>query len=397
VRGNRIPAGPRRPARPAGPAGRRARVERIDTAPLVTPVVGPTDQPIQAADAAEVGAPRLARHLITLSDGHQVGVAICGRGVPLVLVHGFSAEGILYAQTLSRLVSMGFKVVAIDQAGHGGTLGLPTGGATMADYAELLGRVVDELGIRRAVFMGHSMGGRLVTELVAAEPDRAIGVILLDAIVGDTWDRMVNLFRFTPPLLAGIGGLLAVDTLTTVPVFRDPRQAVKLGRLIAPTIAGHVRRPWRLIAPAVSILRSGGTADMLDQLGAARVPLFVIHGDCDLAVPIATAKAASRRGDGDLVVIHRASHSWLLKDPEALPGVMLELMKGRLGTARLRAVMVGGVDPVDATQEEVESVFFEPDALVSLLTPTEPWDDREDMHQQPRYRWTIKPQLRRAG
>ena len=167
MRGNRIPAGPRRPARPAGPAGRRARVERIDTAPPVTPVVGPTDQPIQAADAAEVGAPRLARHLITLSDGHQVGVAICGRGVPLVLVHGFSAEGILYAQTLSRLVSMGFKVVAIDTAGHGGTLGLPTGGATMADYAELLGRVVDELGIRRAVFMGHSMGGRLVTELVA--------------------------------------------------------------------------------------------------------------------------------------------------------------------------------------------------------------------------------------
>jgi pimeloyl-ACP methyl ester carboxylesterase len=372
-------------------------VERIDTAPPVTPVVGPTDQPIQAADAAEIGAPRLARHLITLSDGHQVGVAICGRGVPLVLVHGFSAEGILYAQTLSRLVSMGFKVVAIDQAGHGGTLGLPTGGATMADYAALLGRVVDELGIRRAVFMGHSMGGRLVTELVAAEPERAIGVILLDAIVGDTWDRMVNLFRFTPPLLAGIGGLLAVDTLTTVPVFRDPRQAVKLGRLIAPTIAGHVRRPWRLIAPAVSILRSGGTADMLDRLGAARVPLFVIHGDCDLAVPIATAKAASRRGDGDLVVIHRASHSWLLKDPEALPGVMLELMRGRLGTARLRAVMVGGVDPVGATQDEVESVFFAPDALVSLLTPTEPWDDREDMHHRPRYRWTIKPQLRRAG
>ena len=72
-------------------------------------------------------------------------------------------------------------------------------------------------------------------------------------------------------------------------------------------------------------------------------------------------------------------------------------MKGRLGTARLRAVMAGGVDPVDATQDEIESVFFEPDALVSLLTPTEPWDDREDMHQRPRYRWTIKPQLRRAG
>ncbi len=91
--------------------------------------------------------------------------------MPLVLVHGFSAEGILYAQTLSRLVSMGFKVVAIDQAGHGGTLGLPTGGASMESYTRLLAcAFVDELGIGRAVFMGHSMGGRLVTELAANEP-----------------------------------------------------------------------------------------------------------------------------------------------------------------------------------------------------------------------------------
>ena len=69
--------------------------------------------------------PQLARHLITLDNGHEVGVAVCGRGVPLVVVHGFSAEGILYAQTLSRIVSLGFKVVAIDVAGHGATLGLP--------------------------------------------------------------------------------------------------------------------------------------------------------------------------------------------------------------------------------------------------------------------------------
>ena len=299
VRGNRIPAGPRRPARPAGPAGRRARVERIDTAPPVTPVVGPTDQPIQAADAAEVGAPRLARHLITLSDGHQVGVAICGRGVPLVLVHGFSAEGILYAQTLSRLVSMGFKVVAIDQAGHGGTLGLPTGGATMADYAELLGRVRRRArhpaGRLHGPLDGRPAGHRAGGGRARAGDRRSSCSTPSSGTPGTAWSTCSASRRRCSP---AIGGLLAVDTLTTVPVFRDPRQAVKLGRLIAPTIAGHVRRPWRLIAPAVSILRSGGTADMLDQLGAARVPLFVIHGDCDLAVPIATAKAASRRGDG---------------------------------------------------------------------------------------------------
>ena len=59
-------------------------------------------------------------------------------GLPVVLVHGFTAEGILYAQTLSRLVGMGFKVVAVDVAGHGATQGLPTGGDDLESYTELL-------------------------------------------------------------------------------------------------------------------------------------------------------------------------------------------------------------------------------------------------------------------
>ena len=50
--------------------------------------------------------------------------------MPLVVVHGFTAEGFLYAQTLNRLVSKGFKVIAIDMAGHGGTQGLPPSGGT---------------------------------------------------------------------------------------------------------------------------------------------------------------------------------------------------------------------------------------------------------------------------
>ena len=136
---------------------------------VTAPIVGPMTMPV-ASEHGRVAMPRLARHTLTLDDGHQVGVAVCGRGVPLVVVHGFSAEGILYAQTLSRLVDLGFKVVAIDAAGHGGTLGLPTGAGTFSNYTELLGRVLDHLGIEKAVLAGHSMGGRLVTELAATVP-----------------------------------------------------------------------------------------------------------------------------------------------------------------------------------------------------------------------------------
>lgn len=367
---------------PAEPGG-----ELHHLAVATEPLIGPGLEPDETVD---VTLPRLSRHLVTLPDGHQVGVAVCGRGVPLVVIHGFSAEGILYAQTLSRLVDLGFKVIAIDTAGHGGTFGLPSNAQSMASYADLLARVLDHLGIREAVFVGHSMGGRLVAELAANEPKRAIAVILLDAIVGDTWDRMVNVARVFPPLLAGVGVSLAIDTLSTVPWFRDPRQAAKLGSLVSPTITGHVRRPWRLLGPVASILRSGSTRWMLESLRRAKVPVFVVHGDRDFAVPLATSKSAARRSRGDLVVVRGATHSWLLKDPETLPAIMHALMRGRLGTAVLKVKLSHGVD-LDATDEELEDALFPPGALIRELTPKQRHHDTEDLHRPPRYRWRLLP------
>lgn len=369
---------------PAPP--RRARKVR-HLAVATEPIIGPGPS---AEDDVDVTLPRLARHLITLDDGHQVGVAVCGQGVPLVVVHGFSAEGILYAQTLSRLVDLGFRVIAVDTAGHGGTLGLPTSAQTMESYAELLARVLDHLGVREAVLAGHSMGGRLVTELAAREPHRAIGVVLLDAIVGDTWDRMVNVFRVFPVLLAGMGATLAADTISTVPWFRDPRQAAKLGHLVGPTLASHARRPWRLFGPAASILRSRGTRWMLDRLKEERIPVFAVHGDRDVAVPLATAKDSARRARGDLVVVKGGTHSWLLKDPETLPAIMHDLMKGKLGTAVLKARLSHGLD-LDATDDEVDAALYEPEALVLELTPKQRFVDMADLHRPPRYEWKVLP------
>jgi pimeloyl-ACP methyl ester carboxylesterase len=354
----------------------------------VEPILGPVRRAPAPDGEPLVEVPRLARHEIVLDDAHRVGVAVCGQGLPVVLVHGFTAEGILYAQTLSRLVRMGFKVVAIDVAGHGGTQGLPTDGANLDAYVRLLRQVLDELGIRAAVLAGHSMGGRLVAQLAAERPDRAIAVVLIDAAVGDTWDRLIDVSRFAPPVLVGVALLLACDTLSTLPWLRDPRQAAKLGRLVVPTLLGHVVKPWRLLGPAVSLIRSSGTAGMLEQLGDSRIPVVVIHGDRDIAVPYRTAVDAARRSQGTLVTIKGGTHSWVLKDPETLPAVVAQLLDGPL--ARVRAAWAGaaGLTP-DATAEDVEDAFLGPHAWVRRLTPPMAFRTGPEQHRPPRYRWTV--------
>ena len=357
-------------------------------------IVGPTAG--VEGTGPPVRPPRLARRTFTLSDGHQVGLAVAGRGFPLVVVHGFSAEGLLYAQTLSRLVDMRFKVIAVDIAGHGGTQGLPTGGANLDTYAELVARTLAELGIRKAVLVGHSLGGRLVTTVAANQPERSIAVILLDAVVGDTWDRMVDVSRFFPPLLAGVAVILVVDTLSTVPVFRDPQQAAKLGRLVAPTLLGHLRRPWRMVGPAVSILRSRGSRWMLQRIAEERIPLVAVNGQYDFVVPVSTARSAAERARGELVVVKGATHSWLLKDPETLPAVVHELMKGRLGTALLKSLLRAGVDPNGATDDEIEAVLYEPDAPVLAMTPALDRVDVGARHRHPRYKFDFERRDREA-
>ncbi|MCU1353452.1 MAG: hypothetical protein JWM05_2661 [Acidimicrobiales bacterium] len=363
-------------------------VDLLHTAEEEVPIVGPAPDGGRVALAT---LPRLARHRISLADGHQVGIAVCGRGVPIVLVHGFTAEGVLYAQTLSRLVSAGYKVVAIDTAGHGSTQGLPTGGATLSAYSRLLGRVVDELGIRRAVFAGHSMGGRIVTELCAEDPSRAMAVILLDAIVGDTWDRLVQVSRFNPLILAGIGAILLADSFSTAPMLRDPRQAMKLGRLARPMLVRQAVNPLRMVGPGVSILRSRSSRWMLEKLGREGVLVLAIHGDRDIVVPLSTARSAARLTGGRLVVVEGGRHSWLLKDPEAFPAILRETMATPFGReARAQAFAMAGLDPATATIDDIEAALYEPNAPILELTPPVDPDAVAAPPRPARYHWHIE-------
>lgn len=356
---------------------------------VVHPITGPIPEGVPG-DGVPVSAPRLARHRVELVDGHTVGITVAGAGIPLVVVHGFSAEGFLYAQTLSRLVSMGFKVIAIDTAGHGGTRGLPADGQDLRAYSELLGRIIDDLGIDQCILAGHSMGGRLVTQLAATRPERTIAVMLIDAIVGDTWDRMVYAFRLAPPLVGLVGAALTVDAVTILPVVRDPKQAIKFLRLALPTIVGDITHPWRLIGPVISILRSRSSRYALNALAHEDVPVYVMHGDRDIAVPFRTAREAAERTDGTLITVEGGGHSWLLRDPETLPGIVAQLLPGSLGDACRAALRRAGCTSEHPTVEQIHAALYQPNARIFALTPAQNVTTVAGRHRRPKFRWTIE-------
>jgi pimeloyl-ACP methyl ester carboxylesterase len=207
--------------------------------------------------------------------------------------------------------------------------------------------------------------------------------------VGECWDRLVRISRFAPPVLVGLAALLVADTLSTLPLLRNPAQAAKLGRLVGPTLLGHARRPWRMLGPAVSMMRSRSSGELLDALGAAKVPVVVIHGDRDMPVPYATAVDAARRSSGTLVTVKGGTHSWVLKDPETLPAIVAALLDGPLARVRAATLGAAGLRP-DATPAQVETAFLGPHARVRRLTPPLEFRTGPQHHHRPRYTWTVE-------
>lgn len=331
----------------------------------------------------------MVRHDLVLASGEVVETWVGGRGVPLVIAPGFSAGVLTYAQTLSLCAGLGFKVIAIETASHGGPGSIIRGGPDFDEYISVLEQAIEHLGIKRAVLAGHSMGGRLVCELAAKRPDLAISLLLLDPIVGTAWDKRMKESKFPIVTMAGVGVALMADTMSTAPLIRDIGQAMKLGRLLTPTVLGHMAHPWRVIGPGLSVMNAPITSTTLDRIGEAHVPTIVIHGDRDYVVPLSSARDTALRTNGALVVVRGATHSWLVKDPATLPAIVAELQQGRLGKAVGEALHNAGLNPRTATISEVEGALYAPNALAHTLNPLEgvAVGPGTTPGRLPRYRW----------
>jgi pimeloyl-ACP methyl ester carboxylesterase len=281
--------------------------------------------------ATDSKPPRLRRRTIQLEDGHRVGISICGEGVPLVMVHGVIAEGMLYARTLRRLAGAGFRVIAVDSAGHGRTRGLGTKGWRWDGYVDLHDEVLDHLGIEQAVLVGHSMGGRVVVDLAARRPERAIAVLPINAAIGGLWDDLTKAAAWFPPLFALGVGLLVTDT--AISALQGRKEMGSLARLAAPSLGERIRSAPSLPAALFATMRAQGSIETLRSLGQQGVPVIVLQGDRDLTIWYPNARQAAEAAGGTLVRIEKGLHSWLLEDADTLPAVVDSLLDGVLGTA----------------------------------------------------------------
>lgn len=223
-------------------------------------------------------------------------VQVLGTGPVLLLLHGTGAATHSW-RGLAPLLAEHFTVVAPDLPGHGFTQGRPPGGLTMPAMARAVGQLLQTLELHPSAIIGHSAGAAIGARMVldgVATPKALIGLSAallpfpgLGAKLFPTLARLLFVNPFAPHLAARLG--------------RTPGETARfLARSTGSKIdAEGVRCYEQLFATpahcggAITMMADWDLEALKRDLPRLRIPMLLIHGAADAAIPIASAREAA--------------------------------------------------------------------------------------------------------
>lgn len=226
---------------------------------------------------------------------------------PVVLIHGAGGTHLYWPAQVRRLT--GYYVYALDMPGHGKSNEMG-GQQTIAGYARRILDWMDALGLHRAVFIGHSMGGAVALALAIQHAERVLGLGLVD-----TGARLV----VNPQLLEYASRPATCHkAVEAIVAWSFSRQASP--RLVE--LAGQ-----RMNETRASVLHGDLLAcdafDVTERVGEIRLPTLVVCGAEDRMTPLRQSQfLAGAIPSARLEVIPQAGHMAMLEQPQAVANVL---------------------------------------------------------------------------
>jgi pimeloyl-ACP methyl ester carboxylesterase len=235
-----------------------------------------------------------------LVHGRRSRYLMAGQGEPVLLVHGLSGSTLWWSRNIAAL-SRHFRVYAFDLPGFGSL-----GRRVRFDLEEAASWVrawMRAVGLARAHFVGHSMGGYIGMRLAAAEPAAVVRLALVAPAglpsgrspVGQLYPLALTACRSTPAFLP----ILAYDALRAGPL--------TIARAGLDLVTQDVRATARQIA----------------------APTLLVWGRRDPLVP--PTHGAVLRGlirDSRLLFLDRAGHVPMYERPHRFNAALLSFLRG---------------------------------------------------------------------
>jgi pimeloyl-ACP methyl ester carboxylesterase len=244
-------------------------------------------------------------------DGVAIHYEVAGDGPALILTHGYSATGEMWAGQIAPLAKH-FKVVTWDMRGHGRSdypqdPAAYSEAATVADMAALL----DAVGAKDAVVGGLSLGGYMSLAFHATHPERTRALLIIDTGPGYKNDQARDGWNESAIRRAE---RFEADGLP------DP---AKVGAEVR--LARH--RDATGLARAARGMLTQKNARVIESLPAIKVPAIVIVGADDTPFLAASDYMAAKIPGAKKAVIAGAGHSANIDQPEAFNAALLNFLR----------------------------------------------------------------------
>jgi len=232
--------------------------------------------------------------------------------LPIVLLHGAGGTHLSWPPEVRRLA--GVRVFALDLPGHGKSPG--RGQQSIAGYARCVWEWLGAVGLNRAAFIGHSMGGAIALEMAFQYPENVLALglfatgtrlpippdILTDAASSTTYrkaNEAISRLAFSPSADAHLVELV-------VRRMDETRQSVMQGDLLA-----------------------CNDFDATGRINRIRQPTLVLCGSDDRMTPLRYCQfLADTIPSGRLVVVPQAGHMVMLERPQVVADALGVFLSG---------------------------------------------------------------------
>ncbi|MBV8952114.1 MAG: alpha/beta fold hydrolase, partial [Actinobacteria bacterium] len=214
------------------------------------------------------------------------------------------------------------------------------------NLADDLRTVLEELDLRDAVLVGHSMGGIAVQALAAYHPDvvreRVRGIVLLSTLASTPFSGIAPLHWLVDRhgnLLPDVGGLMGRRNLGLL------LARIGFGRGAQPSHVELVRHMIESCDPETTrgSIRALLGLDLVPDIGRIHVPTLVVCGTADLLTPPAESRRIAEAIAGArLELLPGGGHMLMLERSEEVDRLLLDFAHEVLTGAWGRPEAVGG-------------------------------------------------------
>ncbi len=237
--------------------------------------------------------------------GAHVHAVSQGEGDPVVVLHGWGSSRAVMRPIADRLVKSGRRVISLDFPGFGSSPPPPAAWG-VPEYAEMLTKLLDRMGICCPMLLGHSFGGRVILYAVGALKYPAGRLVLVDSAG----------IRQAPPKRS-FGFTAAKRLAAFLP--KKYREA-----MLAKARQKHGSADY-LAAEGVmrEVLVKTVTLDLAELLPGIKNEALLIWGSEDTATPVADGRRmADLMQNARIEVIEGAGHYSFLDAPEMFYSIL---------------------------------------------------------------------------